>query len=119
MAIKFPRLNTGAVTQFPLTGVDSHATHVSRFADGSEQRFRTLGAAGREWRVSLSKLTDEESDKISWFFMSLAGRQIPFTFIDPWTGVEITGCRTSLDEVEAQFHDENRSDIELIIRRYV
>ena len=119
MALKFPRLHTGAVAQFPLTGVESHNTHVSRFADGSEQRFRNLAVAGREWRVRLSKLTDEESDKISWFFMAHQGRQIPFTFIDPWTGAEITGCRLSMDEVEAQFYDENCSEIELIIRRYV
>ena len=48
----FPRLTTGAVTQYPSSRNMTYSTHVLRFVDGREQRFREVGGPVRSWVVS-------------------------------------------------------------------
>ena len=42
----FPRLTTGAVTQYPSSRNLTYSTYVLRFVDGREQRFRELRGTG-------------------------------------------------------------------------
>ena len=56
----FPRLTTGAVTQYPSSRNMTYSTHVLRFVDGREQRFRELGGPVRSWVVKLHQLSAEE-----------------------------------------------------------
>ena len=39
---EFPKLKTGAVAQYPAQRTTRYSTHVMRFMDGSEQRYREL-----------------------------------------------------------------------------
>ena len=99
---EFPRLQTGAVAQYPARRVTRYQTQVMRFVDGSEQRFREFGGPLRRWVIELTTLSDEEMEAMEAFFIAEQGGHGTFTFVDPWDDAEYTGC--SLDNPDAFFN---------------
>lgn len=105
---EFPRLRTGAYAQFPAASEVRFSTHVMRFADGAEQRFRQLGAGKRSWQIALNRLTTEETARLRQFFLDRQGGAGTFTFTDPWDESVHEGCRFESDAFTAFFDEENR-----------
>lgn len=89
----FPVLQSGAVAQYPLERQVRTATHVVRFLDGSEQKYRGLAGPLHAWRVRLDLLSDVERDAIDAFFAAQQGEAQTFAFTDPWDGVVYPNCR--------------------------
>ena len=97
---EFPRLKSGAVAQYPAQRVVRFSTHVMRFVDGSEQRYREFSGPLRRWVIQLATLDEEEMDAMESFFLAEQGGYGTFTFVDPWDDEEYT-C--SLDNPDAFF----------------
>ncbi len=112
----FPKLKTGAVAQYPVGKVRSHATDVFRFLDGKEQRCRQVGASQRRWVVELELLDDTELAEVGDFFQSQQGRFGSFTFEDPWDGTVHTDCSFEDDELELELSGEARGGVRLVIK---
>ncbi len=111
----FPILKTGAVIQYPAYRQLRYATHVMRFLDGGEQRYREFPAALRRWVIRLTLLDEEEMEGLEAFFLSEQGGFGKFTFTDPWDGQDYD-C--SLDNPEAffDFTDFNDGRTRLMVR---
>jgi hypothetical protein len=112
----FPRLKTGAVAQYPVSRTAGYATSVFRFLDGSEQKFRQLGAAATRWVIALELLDDTEMAEICEFFQSQQGRFGAFTFVDPWDGSTHDNCSFESDELEMELTGEARARTRLVIK---
>ena len=89
----FPRLSSGAITQYPSTFVKGQAVQVLRFLDGSDQRCLLQGNALRSWQIRLELLNDAEIQQLETFFESLTGDYALFIFPDPITGENVLNCR--------------------------
>jgi hypothetical protein len=113
---EFPRLSTGAVAQYPSSKQVAFATNVTRFIDGSEQRFRTTGSAVKRWVIQLSAATAEEIFAVEGFFASQQGRFGTFSFTDPWDGIEYADCSFDEDAMQTRYLSEWRAGARLIIR---
>jgi hypothetical protein len=112
----FPKLKTGAVTQYPAGRVLEHATEVMRFVDGSEQRYRRRGAAVRRWEIRLDLLDESEIARLKEFFVLEQGRFGSFSFEDPWDGSVHADCSLENDELEIQLLGEARGRLSLVVR---
>jgi hypothetical protein len=112
----FPRLSTGAVTQYPSSRNITYPTHVLRFVDGREQRFRELSGPVRSWMVRLHQLSAEEMGALEMFFRERQGQFGSFTFVDPWDGTEYPDCSFDQQVLSAVAMDERRYQGHLIIR---
>jgi hypothetical protein len=112
----FPKLQTGAVAQYPSARNIEFQTAVSRFIDGTEQRFRTAKGPARRWDIRLSQVSGEEMAAIEEFFESAQGRFGNFTFVDPWDGTEYPNCSLDTDELTSTGASEWRWSARLIIR---
>jgi hypothetical protein len=112
----FPKLTTGAVTQYPCGRRSSYSTFVTRFVDGAEQRFRELKAPVRRWVIQLSQLSAYEIGAIEELFVAEQGQFGSFTFVDPWDGVEYPNCSFDGDIFSTIASSESNSDIHLVIR---
>ncbi len=97
--LRFPRLRTGAVMQYPAQRDIVFSTHVVSFLDGSEQRFRDLPTALRRWVVRLNLLDEVELTAVDSFVTQVSGRLTPFVFVDPWDGREYSNCTLDADEL--------------------
>jgi hypothetical protein len=113
---KFPVLSTGAVTQYPSGRRWTHSTVVTRFVDGSEQRFRELQQPVRRWIIRMHQLSAQEMAELEMFFDARQGEFGSFSFIDPWDGVEHSDCSFDQDTISATFLDDERIQAYLVIR---
>src|SRR5215468_9814969 len=79
----FPQLQTGAVSQFPLSRRSVFRVIENRLDD--DRRIAALddGAAATEWRLALVQLSDAEMNSVATLFQSVEGQLAPFTFLDP------------------------------------
>jgi hypothetical protein len=112
-----PRLKTGAVTQYPAQKAICYSTHILRFADGSEQRFREYSSALRRWTVQLDLLDEVEMSQIESFFLSQQGVFGSFSFVDPWEEVEYANCSLENAELVLKFLREGRGQAILRIQQ--
>lgn len=113
---QFPLLSTGAVAQYPSSRNLIYSTHVTRFVDGSEQRFREFKQAVRTWTVKMHELSAEEIAAVESFFLARQGEFGSFSFVDPWDGTEYPDCSFDQDAFAAAAFDESRYQGSLIIR---
>jgi hypothetical protein len=114
--MRFPRLKTGALAQYPATRALEFNTGVVRFIDGSEQRCRLRRAPGKKWIVRLELLDETELIRLSAFFQAAAGRAGTFEFRDPWTGELFANCSFEIDELGMELAGEMRAGTVLTIR---
>ncbi len=101
----FPKLKTGAATQYPAEASLESSTHVTRFVDGKQQRFRKRGELVRRWDLELSLLDEAEIRTLERFFVEQRGAAGTFAFEDPLSGVVYENCRFDQDAVEFEAHD--------------
>jgi len=113
---EFPRLKTGAVTQYPASRSVEYATAVYRFVDGSEQRCRERGAAVRRWVIRLERLDEAELQSLQEFFGSVQGRTGSFSFVDPWDDVTYEDCSLEGDEMAVEVSGEMRGQTVVVVR---
>lgn len=85
----FPVLKCGASLQHPAERVVKYETHVTRFLDGSEQRFRARGTAAKRWTSSLTMLDESESRQIEALFRERQGEFGEFRSPTPGMGRRI------------------------------
>jgi hypothetical protein len=95
----FPRLNTGAVSQYPTTLTVGQGVAIIRFIDGSDQRFLNQGRQYRRWKVDLTLLNDQEIHQLEQFFVSQQGEYSAFVFPDPISGTDVLNCRIGEPEL--------------------
>lgn len=112
----FPRLRTGAITQYPSARRSTYATNLTKFVDGSEQRFRDLKQPVQTWVIRLHHLSDEEMQAVESFFDAMHGRFGSFSFVDPWDGTEYADCSFNQDTFSVGSAGEGRNNAYLIIR---
>jgi len=112
---KFPKLKSGAVTQYPAERSHSTATEIARFVDGSEQRYRDSIDAGTRWVIELSRLDESELSRVKNFVDAVQGSAEVFEFPDPWGDQSPRICRLESDEFESESVDEFDSRARLIV----
>ena len=115
--VTFPRLSTGAVTQYPSGRRLQYATSVTRFVDGSEQRFREFKGPAKSWAVMLHKLSASEARAVELFFLQMQGQFSSFSFTDPWDGTEYGDCSFDQDTLSAVTRSEATTQSHLVIRK--
>lgn len=112
----FPLLRSGARAQYPLTRVTRFDTHVVRFVDGGEQRFRTHPGAERVWEVRLSDLDSDEARSFRSFVDQNAGQQGEFFFIDPESGAAVPECHLADDALQMTQTDDEKHATQLRVK---
>jgi|SRR5579859_1814280 len=115
MPAAFPTLKTGAITQYPTTKTTQYSSIVSRFLDGSDQRYRDYSAPLRRWIIQLNMLDDAELNELDYFFNTQQGRFGTFSFIDPWTQTTIPSCTVEQDTLDYELSGELRGGTSLVI----
>jgi len=113
---EFPTLKTGAVLQYPAGKRLQHATRITRFLDGSEQRFRDFAAPVQYWAIRLDLLTEAEMRQIQDFHEAKQGQFGSFSFVDPWDGTEYPDCSFANDALTLQYQEESQGQMSLVIR---
>ena len=116
MTIAFPTLSTGAVAQYPASRTFSYSTQVSKFVDGSEQRFRNYAKVLHQWTIQLSLLNDAELAALEEFFLANAGQLGTFAFTDPWDGTAYPNCSLAQDQFSSDWRSEAQAGTQLVIR---
>jgi len=112
----FPKLQTGAVAQYPSARNIAFRTTVSRFIDGMEQRFRAAKGPAQRWDIRLSQASAEEIYAMEAFFETAQGQFGNFAFVDPWDGTEYPNCSLETDEFAVDAASEWRWATRLVIR---
>ena len=112
----FPLLRTGAVAQYPSQKEIAFSTTVTRFVDGTEQRFRAAKGPAPRWLIRMSQVSAEEMAVLEEFFDSAQGCFGSFSFVDPWDGAEYPDCSLEEDDFTAKAASEWRWAARLIIR---
>jgi hypothetical protein len=112
----FPQLKTGAVLQYPTGKRLECSTRVTRFLDGSEQRFRDFAAPIQFWAIRLDLLTEPEMRQLQDFYESKHGQYGSFAFVDPWDGTEYPNCSFASDLLTLEYQEESRGQMSLVIR---
>ena len=113
----FPILKTGAVAQDGSATVVRFGTHIVRFADGEEQRFRIGKGPRRRWMIRLELLTDEEAAALSAFLDARQGRHGIFSFFDPWDEVEYPDCSLESDDQEIVLREHARAAVTVWVKQ--
>jgi len=90
--LRFPRLKSGAIAQYPLWKEIGYATWVGRFVDGSEQRYRLWGSPLRRWVVELDLLDEQELEELERFYEHVQRTGEAFEFTDPFDGQAYANC---------------------------
>lgn len=114
---RFPKLRTGAVSQYPTGRGTSYSTWIGQFVGGKEQRFRQYPASLLRWVIELQLLTSREVAEIGAFFAAEQGRAGMFEFEDPWTGTVYPNCSFEGDENEIRWDGEEMGRTRLTIRQ--
>lgn len=112
----FPRLQSGAVAQYPSSGNLKASTRVLRYVDGSEQRYRETAIPARSWTLHLNRITEQEMAAIEEFFMAQQGSFGQFTFTDPHDGVAYPDCSFDSDSLHSHIFGEDIAGATLVIR---
>jgi phage-related protein len=100
----FPKLNTGAVMQYPADRSAEFVTQVLRFVDGAEQRFAGYGTLLHRWVVRLDLLDEDEISRLAAFFKLQGGSAGTFSFTDPLDRAVYSSCSFKGDEMTATFN---------------
>src|SRR5215472_17374883 len=79
----FPQLESGAVSQYPITRRDRTRTVTNNPEDGGTIRMPDSGASSTAWTLSFSGLSSDEWKAIQTLFEAVQGRFAAFTFLDP------------------------------------
>jgi hypothetical protein len=112
----YPTLKTGAPSQYPLTRLLKCRTHIVRFVDGSEQRFRELRGPLHTWVIGLEILDDAEMQKFFEFVESVRGAAGSFSFRDPVDGSVYSHCTLETDAAEFAWDSDDKGRMQLIVR---
>ena len=112
----FPRLKTGAVTQYPAQKSFVYSNYVARFLDGAEQRYRESGGPLSHWLIRLDLVDEEELNALELFFLDQQGVFGSFTFVDPWDATTHVNCSLELDTLDLQLSGEGRGSSTVTIR---
>ena len=112
----FPKLETGAIAQYPATRTFGYRTRLIRYIDGTEQRVSRFTKAIRRWVVHLDQLSEREASDVLSFFSEMRGRAEQFEFEDPRSGATVSHCRFEQDEVRIEFTGPSASRTTLTIR---
>lgn len=112
---EFPKLKSGAISQYPVTRTAQHVTWVGRFVDGAEQRFRQSRGVKRQWILDLRLLSEDEIGLIRSFFEEIGGRAGVFSFEDPFDSATYPRCRFGADEIEIVWEFEGQGRTRLLI----
>ena|SRR5689334_19024992 len=115
MPATFPTLKTGAITQYPATKTFQYFCVVSRFLDGSDQRYRDYSAPLRRWAIHLNMLDEAELSALDQFVVGQQGRFGTFLFVDPWTQSTIPHCTLEQDGLDYQMSEELRGTTSLVV----
>jgi hypothetical protein len=113
---QFPTLTTGAVTQYPSGRSSTYSTHVTRFMDGSEQRFRELKAPVRRWLIRLDQISAQEATAIELCYLASQGEFGSFSFVDPWDGTEYPDCSFEQERLSVTAIADSEVRTHLVIR---
>lgn len=116
--LNFPKLSSGAISQYPTVQQTTALTNVMKFIDGSEQRFASSGKGLQAWQVSYELLNEQEFASIISFIQSTQAGTQAFAFRDPRTGITHNCCRLDLHQFKALYR-EGRSSLRLLIREDV
>ena len=111
----FPLLNSGAKAQYPLRQTTRFETHVMKFVDGCEQRFRQHRGAEKVWELQLSALDSDEARRVSLFVDEQAGRQGEFNFQDPQGGV-VAGGHLADDSLHVTQMDDEKHALHVSVK---
>jgi hypothetical protein len=112
----FPKLSSGAITQYPSTRELEQRTRIIQYTDGTEQRISRKAGHLRRWFIHLDQLSEAESDNVLTFFSQCRGRAEEFDFKDPWSGSVIPHCRFEQDDLTMEFTGNDGARTTLIIR---
>jgi hypothetical protein len=114
--MEFPKLRTGVVAQYPSVKQIAFRTNVSRFIDGSAQRFRAAKSPVYRWVIQMSQISAEEMADLEDFFDSAQGSYGSFSFTDPWDGTVYPDCSLDTDAFASRAATEWRWVSQLILR---
>ena len=99
----FPRLTSGAISQYPTQIVNQQAVQVLRYIDGSDQRFLNQGRQFRRWQIRLNLLSEAEMYALENFFEDQIGDYSIFTFIDPFSNLVVPNCVLGNPSIVSEF----------------
>jgi len=103
--MEFPKLSSGAVTQYGTPVGFSSPTQIIRFLDGTDQRFLARGRILRRWLIELRLLNESEIAAMEVFFNTAKGEYSEFGFPDPISGATIANCRIGAPELISDYQD--------------
>lgn len=101
------------MAQYPFERRQRFATESVRFLDGSQQRYRLLGACLRRWVIALNTLDEQELGAVI-DFVEVQGDSA-FAFVDPVSGDTAPRCAIAAEEFEAVLNAELRGKTSLVI----
>jgi len=110
----FPVLKTGAVAQYPLACGVRFSTQAVRFMDGSQQKFRLIGAGLRRWTLKLDLLDEEELGAVIAFVEQQTSAT--FAFTDPVTGDNVAACIVSGEQFDATLNRDMSGQTTVVIK---
>ncbi len=113
----FPKLKTGAVMQYPAAKNLRFSHDAVKFRDGTEQRYRGCASVLRRWTIRLDLVDEGELAALEEFFLENQGAFGSFSFMDPWDGVEYTGCSLDADKFEFLLKNEMRGQTSLVVQQ--
>jgi hypothetical protein len=111
---EFPRLNSDATAQYPLSRIMRRRVRTLTFLDGGEQRY-AVERQGRRWVVDLALLTEEEAARIDEFARQYFDTLEPFSFVDPVDGQQFPKCALEGGEHWLRADGEGRQATRLVI----
>ena len=97
MPDSFPRLKTGALTQYPTARELARPMEAVWFLDMGRQAYLDRRGSLRRWRLRLNSLDESELAAIVEFFTTMRGSLGRFEFEDPATGEVVPNCRFDED----------------------
>ena len=112
----FPQLNTGAIMQYPAARRTNFLTAVTRFVDGSEQRFRQFPKPVTFWVIQLHLLAQNELERLQKFYIDNQGSAGSFRFVDPWDSSVYPDCSFVEETFTWQLAEESRAQTVMTIR---
>jgi hypothetical protein len=105
------------VLQYPARRVSSFSTHITRFLDGSEQRFRVHRAPRRRWVIQLGLLDGEELAQLEGFFLSNRGQAGSFEFVDPWDDVTYPNCSLEEADMDTTWRGHREGETTVVVKQ--
>ena len=109
----FPKLSTGAITQYPVGLTSGQSVQAIRFLDGSDQRYLMHKGPLRQWQIRLEMLNETEIQQFEAFFTDVQGDYATFDFPDPFSGTFVPLCRLGAPGQVSEYFGVNRSTTSL------